>query len=183
MSSEYRNSHDSLEVLDSAIELGWVEISQHYDVSAPQPPLECLFRDADLNTSSEAAEVVVVNMLLDVIERVDRFSCWYTRSANDFGLTSIWNCETKCHQWILTMEAYIQWIDVIQTIRQAVEANLGVLQGILLVEHLMNNQAKKSSPCIIAHCQCSPPRFIKINTAALEKAKIICDACLEPFIP
>ena len=183
MSSEHANSHDSLEVLDSAIETGWYEICQHYDVSAPNPPLEQLFREADLNTSSEAAEVVVVNMLLDVIEQVDRFSTWYTRSAQDFGLTSIWNCETKCHQWILTMEAYIQWIDVIQGIRQAVEANLGVLQGIVLVDHLMNHRKSDPSPCIIAHCNCSPPRFIKINTSALEKAKIICDACLEPFVP
>lgn len=183
MSAEHSNSHDSLEVLDSAIELGWNDISQHYDVSASPPPLERLFREADLNTAGEAAEVVVVNMLLEVIEQVDRFSSWYTCSAREFGLTSIWNCETKCHKWILTIESYIQWIDVVQNIRKAIEENLGVLQGILLVDYLMNNHDNSSSPCVIAHCQCNPPRYIKINSSALEKARIICDACLEPFSP
>lgn len=181
MESEHSDSHDSLDFLDSAIELGWDEICSYYDVASCPPSLELLFRYVDLSTATEAAESVVANMLLEVIEKVDRFSPWYTRSARDFGLTSVWNCETKCHRWVLTIDAYIQWVDIIQNIHRAIEKNAGMLQGMMLVENLMNGRRSEQPDCVVAHCQCSPPRFIKINTVVLEKAKIICDACLEPF--
>jgi hypothetical protein len=54
------------------------------------------------------------------------------------------------------------------------------LEGILLVDELMNED--KEEKCVIAHCGCEPPRFIKVKLSMLERANIICDACLQPFV-
>lgn len=171
---------DSLEYFDRAIDHAWDKISTSFDVTAPCPSIESLFRRVDISSTSEAAEDVVTNMLLEVIENVDRYSTWYTKPACEYGLTSVWNCQHKCHQWILTMEAYIRWVSVIHNIQTAIEKNKGVLQGILLVDHLMNDSPQEE--CVIAHCGCEPPRFIKVKTSMLDKANIICDACLQPFV-
>lgn len=179
MTPKGNNFQDSVEYFDTVIDQAWQRISETYDVSAPCPSIESLFRKVDITSTGEAAEDVVTNMLLEMIEHVDRYSPWYTKPACEFGLTSVWNCQQKCHQWILTMEAYIRWINVIQNLKTAIEKNTGVLQGILLVDELMNDQ--QDHKCVIAHCGCEPPRFIKIKSTMLEKANIICDACLQPF--
>lgn len=180
MTPKDSNYQDSLEYFDRAIDHAWEKISATYDVTAPCPTIESLFRKVDIHSTSEAAEDVVTNMLLEVIENVDRYSSWYTKPACEFGLTSVWNCQNKCHQWILTMESYIRWAGVINNIKAAIEKNKGVLQGLLLVDELMND--REEDECVVAHCGCDPPRFIKVKTSMLEKANIICDACLQPFV-
>lgn len=180
MTPKENNFQDSLDYFDTVIDQAWHRISGAYDVSAPCPSIESLFRKVNITSTGEAAEVVVTNMLQETIEQVDRFSPWYTKPASEFGLTSVWNCQRKCHQWVLSMEAYIRWIPVIQNLKAAIVKNKGVLQGMLLVDELMNHH--KTDPCVIAHCGCEPPRYIKIKSTMLEKANIICDACLEPFM-
>lgn len=180
MNPKKNDSSDSLEYFDRVVDQAWQNITTTYDVHAPCPSVEALFRNVNICSPSEAAEDVVTNMLLEVIENVDRFSSWYTKPACEFGLTSVWNCQEKCHQWILTMEAYIRWISVIHNIQSAIEKNKGVLQGIMLVDELMNEE--KEERCVVAHCGCEPPRFIKVKVSMLEKANIICDACLQPFV-
>lgn len=180
MTPKENSSQDSLDYFDRAIDHAWNAISSTYDVTAPPPSIEALFRKVDITSTGEAAEDVIANMLLEVIENIDRYSPWYTKPASEFGLTSVWNCEQKCHQWILTMEAYIRWIGVIHNLQTAIDKNCSVLQGILLVDELMNDQ--EEDECVIAHCGCEPPRYIKVKCSMLDQANIICDACLQPFI-
>lgn len=180
MTPKEDNFQDSIDYFDTVVDQAWQEISGAYDVSAPCPSIESLFRKVDITSTEEAAEDVVTNMLQETIEHVDRFSPWYTKPASEFGLTSVWNCRNKCHMWILTMKAYIRWIPVIDQLKTAIGRNKGVLQGILLVDQLMNDH--EADPCVIAHCGCRPPRYIKIKSIMLEKANIICDACLQPFM-
>lgn len=180
MIPQRNHSSDSLEYFDRVVDQAWDQISTTYDVHAPCPTIESLFRKVNICSPSEAAEKVVTNMLLETVEKVDRYSNWYTKPACEFGLTSVWNCEEKCHQWILTMEAYIRWISVIHNIQTVIKKNKGVLQGIMLVDELMNEE--KTERCVVAHCGCIPPRFIKIKVSMLDEANIVCDACQHPFV-
>ena len=165
--------------LTMVIEDSWEDICSTYDVQAETPALDSLFQNVDLSTPDEAAETVVTNMLLEVIAKVGRFSPWYTRPARDFGLVSVWDKEHCRHQWVLTVDTYIRWLGPIQHLKKAIQKNRGLLQGMLLVERLM--QEEEEDPCAIAHCGCDPPRFIKLKRSTLEEASIICDACLQPF--
>lgn len=170
---------DSADYLDLVIQDTWEELCSTYDVQAEPPDLECLFQRVDLSTPEDAAETVVTNMLLDVISLVDRFSSWYTRPARDFGLVSVWDRDRCRHQWVLTVDTYIRWLGPIQHLKKAISRNSGLLQGLMLVEKML--QDENPDPCTIAHCGCEPPRFIKIKSSALDQANILCDACLQPF--
>lgn len=179
MNRQPSDAHQSEAYLSEVIERAWEEVCSAYDVQADTPAWENLFQNVDLSTPEEAAETVVTNMLLDVISLVDRFSPYYTQPASEFGLVSVLDCELGCHQWMLTVDTYIRWLVPIQRLRKAISSNIGLIQGLMLVERLMQDQ--ENDPCIVARCGCSPPRFIKIRQSILAEAKIICDACLKPF--
>ncbi|MDZ7844590.1 MAG: hypothetical protein U5K99_07310 [Anaerolineales bacterium] len=174
-------THDSADYLNLAVETAWEDLCSTYDVRTEVPSLESLFHNVDLGTPEDAAETVVTNMLLDVISQVDRFSAWYTKPARDFGLVSVWDCDACTHHWVLTVDTYIRWLGPIHHLKTAIEKNSGVLQGMMLVDRLMRKE--NQDPCTIARCGCEPPRFIKIKTSALDQANILCDSCLQPFMP
>lgn len=170
---------EPLDFLYQVLDDAWEAICCAYDVQADLPDLENLFQHVNLNTPEEAAEQVVTNMLLDVISLVDRFSPYYTKPASDFGLISIHDSEIDCHNWVLTIDTYVRWLVPIQYLRKAIQKNSGVIQGMMLVENLL--QESQGDPCLIAHCGCSPPRFIKIKRSDLEDGRIFCNSCLKPF--
>ncbi len=173
------NAQEAEAYLYEVIDIAWEEVCTAYDVQAETPSLEDLFQNVDLSTPEETAEIVITNMLLDVISLVDRFSPYYTKPASEFGLISVLDNELGCHQWMMAVDTYVRWLVPIQHLRKAIQKNSGLIQGMMLVEKLMKEEGH--DPCIIAHCGCSPPRFIKIKQSILEEAKILCDACLEPF--
>jgi len=171
---------DSVEILNDLLEQVWMNLCCAYDAMGNLPEIKTLFEGADLSRPLQAAESVIANMLLEVIENVARFSPWYTRPARSFGLTSIREPVSKRIRWILAPEAVFKWQDILQNLSQSIEENYSLIQAMLFVEGLMD-QVTPGETWFEARCSCKPPRSIQVTQAVLEKAEIICDACLKPF--
>ena len=78
-----------IELLDRTLEQSWETLCATYDVDTDLPNAQNLFTRAALKTPPKAAETVLVNMLMEVIENVGRFSPWYKQPARAFGLVSL----------------------------------------------------------------------------------------------
>jgi hypothetical protein len=55
-----------------------------------------------------------------------------------------------------------------------------LIQAMIYVEGLME-EASPGEAWVCARCGCMPPRTIQVTQSVLEKAEILCDACLQPF--
>jgi hypothetical protein len=172
--------HDPVELLNSALEQVWHTLCCTYDASANLPDIKTLFTGADLRKPFQAAKIVVANMLLDVMENVGRFSPWYTRPARAFGLTSIRDPVAGRSRWLLAPEAVQKWQGVLGELSTAIEQNYSLIQAMILVDGLMEEVAPGEA-WLIARCACQPPRTIQVTRSVLDKAEIMCDACLQPF--
>jgi hypothetical protein len=171
---------DPVEKLNGVLDDVWYELCSTFDATADLPGMETLFTDADLSRPGRTAQTVIVNMLLEVMECIGRFSPWYTKPARTFGLTSIRDPFTKRTRWSLAPEAVLKWQRTLEELAIAVRANSGMLQALMLVEGLMNGDTQ-DDPCITARCGCLPPRTIQITGSVLTKSEILCDVCCQPY--
>ncbi len=174
-------SYDSVDLLNNLLEQVWHNLCCTYDATADLPEIKTLFAGAELSKSFQAAKTVIANMLLEVMESVGRFSPWYTRPARAFGLTSIRDLATNQSRWMLAPEAVQKWQDTLKRLSVAIEKNYSLIQAMILVEGLMDD-VHPGDLWVIARCSCSPPRTIQVTQSVLEKAEILCDACLQPFL-
>jgi len=172
--------HDPVEMLNACLEHAWDKICQAYDATADLPSLPGLFSGADLSSPSQAAQVVLVNMLLEVMECIGRFSPWYTKPARAFGLTSLRGSKTQRTCWLLAPEAIQKWGTVLASLEQAIHKSSGLVQAILLVDGLMA-RSETEDPCVTASCRCVPPRVIQLKRSVLLKTEIICHLCQQPY--
>lgn len=170
---------DPIEALNATIESVWLAICRAYETSACSPEMQALFAGADLSRPVQAAEMVVVNMLLEVMENVGRFSPWYKMPARAFGLTSMRNSQTNQVRWLLAPEASQRWQEVIAPLAALLRKYSGLIQALILVDDLM--QDAPGDPCVTARCGCTPPHAIQIRLSVLRKAEIICENCLQPY--
>ncbi len=173
---------DPVDFFDSVIEETWRTLCETYDIIAEIPVLYDLFLDADLNAPYQAAEIVLVNMLMEVTENVDRFSPWYTRPARAYGLVSIRDGKTNYFKWVLAPEALRYWGDYLSQLQLAIQKNSGLIQASLLIDQLAMEELS-SEPQITARCNCYPPKLIRLNKSILQKTTIVCDICNHPFFP
>jgi len=171
---------DPVEVLNDLLEQAWHTLCCSYDATGSLPDIKALFHEANLSKPFQAAKIVIVNMLLDVMENIGRFSPWYTRPARSFGLVSIRDPVTKSNRWMLAPEAVQKWGDVLDRLSIAIEQNYSLIRAMVFVEGLME-EASPGDTWVIASCHCNPPRTIQVTQSVLAKAEILCDACMQPF--
>ncbi len=171
---------DPVALLDVTLEQTWHVLCEAYDVSSEMPGQPALFAYADLRTPPKAAETVLANMLLDVMEHVGRFSPWYKMPARAFGLISVSDFKTGQPRWLLAAEAVQRWQMALEALSVAIRKNNGLLQATLLVETLAIDEML-DDPCVSVQCECNPPRRIRLSQSVLNKTAIICDACHQPF--
>jgi hypothetical protein len=172
--------NDTAEMLQESLEYVWGELCRTYDVRSAMPDMVTLFEGANLGSEYRSAEIILANMLLEIIEEVDRFSPWYKLPARAFGLVSVRDGVTGCIRWILAPEGVKRWQPMVSWLAAAVRSNRALIQAVLLVENLMND-VPVGDPCIDARCRCEPPRTIRIRRSVLERAQIVCDLCQESF--
>ncbi|MBE9524929.1 MAG: hypothetical protein IMY76_07500 [Chloroflexi bacterium] len=173
---------DPVYLLDSVIDDFWRALSDTFDIIAETPSLCELFYDVDLTAPHQNAESVLVNMLMEVTENVDRFSPWYTRPARAYGLISIRDGNTNRFKWVLAPEALRRWHDYLKELRLAIQKNSGMLQASLFIGQLTIKELSHA-PQITAQCNCYPPKIIHLKESILGKTSIVCDICNHPFFP
>jgi hypothetical protein len=178
--SQY-NVLDSVDILNDLLEQIWHTLCCTYDANGNLPDVNTLFEGINLNDSGQAANTIVANMLLDLMENIGRFSPWYTRPTRSFGLVSIREPVSKHNRWMLAPEAVYKWQNYLDRLSKSIERNYSMLKAMMLVEDLMRDN-KTHEPLIIARCSCSPPRTIQLTESVLKKAEILCDACMQPFL-
>lgn len=171
---------DPIELLDEKLECAWREICEAYDVIAALPPLDSLFEAADLARPEQAAEMVVVNMLLEVMACVDRFSPWYTWSARDYGLTRTRDPVTGRRQWILTLEGLRRRQTILEVLAALIRENGALIQMLIEIDRLMES-GSPDDICVVATCACTSPRYIHVQRSILDATEIVCDRCRESF--
>ncbi len=171
---------DPVELFNRALECAWEALCQTYSVSAQLPDLRALFGEVDLSCSERAADGVLAQMLLELTESIGRFSRWYRSPARAFGLVSVRDNVSHCTRWMLAPEAKQTWQSVLEPLSVAIRNNTGLIQAILFVDGLMSDD-EAEDPCIVASCECIPPRAIHIKQSLLIRAGVVCDACQQPF--
>ena len=67
---------DPYEAFKDAMAGAWRALSETFDVSRGFPEMNDLFRHVEFGDAEQAAQMILVNMLLEVMERVCRFSAW-----------------------------------------------------------------------------------------------------------
>jgi hypothetical protein len=170
---------DPIEAINTSIEKAWRAVCRAYDESACLPEMQVLFDGADLSRPNQAAETVIVNMLMEVIENVGRFSPWYKRSARAFGLTSVREGQANRVRWLLAPEAVQKWQEVIAPLATVIRKYNGLIRAMVLVDDLM--QDIPGDPCVTARCGCNPPHVIQLRLSVLAKTEIICETCMQPY--
>jgi len=171
-------SEDIVDVLNAI----WQTISAAYDVTAGLPEIQHLFAGVDLSTPRKGAETILVNMLAEAMESVGRFSPWYRKSADAFGLTLVRDPATDCIGWRLEVGMVHRWQRLLDSLASALEKNVGLILSASLLDEL-ERQASAEDLCVAASCLCTPPRIILVNRSVLVGAEIKCDACQHPVQP
>ena len=166
----------SIDLLD-ALQHAWLAVCRAYDVIPDLPDLPSLFEGADLNAPDRAAETIVANMLLDVVEAVGRYSPAY---AQPCGLILAHDPVTDRGYWILSPETKQRWQALLAPLATAIERNVGLILAADLIENLGEAAAGDR---VLACCLCLPARVILVNRAVLDNSGIVCEACQHPFHP
>ncbi len=171
---------DPIEELDETLEHTWRTLCDYYDSGGELPDIQHLFDGAEITSPEKAAEIVLANMLMDVIEYISRFSPWYIKPARSFGLCAIRDAKTNCIRWILAPEAIQKWQTLIEPLAASIRQNSGLIQAVLYVENLMKSGSSQDE-CVTARCDCLPPHTIQIKKSALDRMEIYCNVCKQPF--
>ncbi len=172
---------DPVEALHASLEQAWGCLTQAYDATTSMPDMSSLFGGIDLSRPEQAAQAVVVSMLQEVMEAMGRFSPWYKQPARAFGLTSVRDPLSLLTHWLLAPEAAQRWRDILEQLSGVIRRYSGLIQAMLLVDDLMGDLSG-DDPCVTARCACWPPRSVQLRKSVLDKAEIICENCLQPFL-
>jgi hypothetical protein len=157
----------------------WEEICRTYDVVDRPPGFVTLFERAQFLRPYDAAETVIANMLLEIGERVDRFSPWYTQPAEAYGIVA---AQGRPVRWRLTEQGCDRWWPFIESLATVIERNTNLIKAMMLVETSMQEN-ELDEPLVPANCRCLPPRRIQVKRSILNKTEIVCDLCQQPFRP
>jgi hypothetical protein len=158
----------------------WQRVCVYYDVSADMPGMHDLFAGAPLNAPARAAEAVMVNMITEVMQWVCRFSPWYTKPAQAYGLAMVRSSPQAPARWRLTAEATCRWRAALDALDCEVSQSRSTIQMLMMLDELIED-VPGSEICVPATCACTPPRVILIVPSVLHKNEIICDECCAVF--
>lgn len=171
---------DPVDALNDCLERVWRKLCNCYDAGGGLPELPSIFDKVNLSNPSSAAEKVLVNMLLELMECICRFSPWYTKPPRALGLISYRDTVSNKTRWMLAPEAAQKWEEVLIPLTEAIEKFNGLIHAMLLVDDLMGEMTP-DDPIVTASCNCSPPRAIHLQRSILVKTEIICDQCKQPY--
>ncbi|MDT8304306.1 MAG: hypothetical protein RRC07_00105 [Anaerolineae bacterium] len=172
---------DPLALLDDELERVWSDIRHTYDVAGPLPELAVLFAGADLRDAGAAAEAVLVNMLTEVMERVSRFSPWYTRPASAYGLERVRDSATGRVCWRLRAEVKQHCQPLVSRLGRAISVSRSLLQVFILVDDFLETTPGEDDEAVLCCCDCSPPRYIWLPRCVVQQAGAVCDRCRTAF--
>lgn len=164
------------------LQITWKAICNAYDIQLDIPDTQALLQGADMDDPVYASEAVLVNMLSEIIDNVDRFSPWFSQPAKSFGLTLSRTDADTLPKWVLSREAVRRWEEYLRALATAIEKNAGLFLAVNLLGELPAPDPE-DDPRIMAVCFCDPPNVIMVNRSLLEGEKIICEACRRPFRP
>lgn len=179
--SEHNAPPDPLSVLDCELERVWSDIRNTYDVAGSLPELPALFAGADLRDAGAAAEIVLVNMLTEVMERVSRFSPWYTRPASAYGLERVRDSATGQVSWRLQPDVKRHCQPLLDRLGNAITASRSLLQVFILVDDFLETNRGEDDEALLCCCDCSPPRYIWLPRCVAQQGGAVCDLCRTPF--
>lgn len=163
-----------------ALDRAWRVISRRYDMVGERPTFQQLFDGADLDPPEAAAEAVVAGMLLEVMERVDRFSPWYTQPGKSYGVESRREPRARRLVWGLSEDGKHQWRFLLRDLSAAIRKDRGLVLASLYVESLGENEPKKAG-LVEAVCACTPPRHVLMPAHFILRQQVFCEECGEPF--
>ncbi len=170
---------DPVNALNECLEQAWSTLCETYDASISLPNIVVLFDNVNLSNPDQAAQAVFVNMLLEVIESICRFSPWYTKPARVFGLNSVRDPVTNRMYWVLAPEASQRWDHLLDPLSHVIMKYSGLIKALLLGERW--GGAEDDDPNVTACCGCIPPRVIQLKRSILVKEKIVCDRCMQVY--
>jgi heterodisulfide reductase subunit B len=158
----------------------WRDVSHSHDVLSERPSLGQLFDAVDLGSPVKAAEMVIANMLLEVIQQVDRFSPSYKKPASAFGLTSSRVRYDRNLRWILSPEGVRCWGTHIQKLASLIRKDVGF---IVVSMYLQGQDPDEGGnlKLIKVRCSCIPPRYLLMPAPLMDRHKIICEECGSKF--
>lgn len=167
---------DVYEDIFDALDWAWKEVGYRYDVIAERPSFQDLFEGADIRQPEAAAEVVIANMLMEVIERVDRFSPWYTEPARYYGLVSRREPASNTTQWRLSQDGFGRWCRLIDRLATDIRKDQGLLLATLFLEECDSREGDGAEVVEVC-CVCDPPRHLLMPTHLVASGQIICTDC------
>lgn len=174
------STHNPIQSVTDCLDIVWETLCQYYDVQDTPMEFSDIFEDANFSCSEGVAITVLTNMLVEITQRVHRFSRWYSASARAFGLTSLRNPQTNRCFWGLAPEAMHQWGELIMQLTEEIEAKSGLIHAMLIVDTL-EDQYHHPKHKQMATCQCNPPKKIWVQTEFLECNEIVCEHCKQDF--
>lgn len=158
----------------------WTEVSQVHDVVAGRPSLQQLFDSVDLSSPMLAAETVVANMLMEVVQQIDRFSPSYKMPASAFGLVSMRDRSNR-FRWVLSRDGSRRWRAHTEELAEIIRRDIGFILASLYLE----GQSKEhmAGLCLSkVRCECVPPRHLLMPESMIERVTVICDECGSGFV-
>lgn len=171
---------DPIEVMQELLARTWSEMCRLYEINASLPDLQLIFEQVDLKDACIAAEKIIVNLLLEVMESVGRFSPFYRQPPRAFGVMSYRNPQTQRVEWILAPEGHRRWETPLNQLEWLLGQYGGIFRAMLLVEGLMV-RSTPNDPQVLATCQCEPPHAIQLKRSLVQKKEVICDTCKQPY--
>jgi len=162
------------------LQITWTTLCSAYDIELDLPDTQVLLNEADLNDPVYASETLLVNMLSEIIDNVDRFSPWFSQPARSFGLILGHRHPESPAKWVLTKDAIKRWEEYLRALATAIEKNAGLFLAVNLLGELPAADAQ-DDPRIMATCFCDPPNVIMVNRSLLDSEKIVCEVCRHPF--
>lgn len=171
---------DPIEVMQDLLAKTWSEMCRLYEINASLPDLQLIFAQVDLRDACIASEKIVVNLLLEVMESVGRFSPFYRQPPRAFGVMSYRNPQTHQVEWILAPEGHRRWESTLSKFEGLLSQYGGIFRAVILVEGLMV-RSTPSDPQVLAYCHCEPPHAIQLKRSIVQKGEVICDSCKQPY--
>lgn len=162
----------TLDLFDT-LQTAWTTLCAEYDVTTALPEVDRLLEGADPSDPGQAAQVVVVNCLLDIMESVSRFSPWYRQPTSKFGISP----QRDPCRWTLTERARRSHQVLLDALEDCIRCNRSVILATRHLEHV-----DQVAPCRAYTCKCVPPRTILVHQSVHIATPIVCDTCHQPFL-
>jgi hypothetical protein len=176
--NDITNPMNHIEDFYKVMDFAWETLGKQFDIDDTLPDIKCLLLGVNLDDSILAAETIVANMLIEITERIHRFSQWYQSPARAFGLISLRDPKTHTLRWRLAPEAVQKWQNIIEPIECEIaykSSLIGIIDTIDKIEFDTQDES------VIAICRCQPPKELLVNKAFLLEQGIVCNACHHKF--